>query len=194
MGVAMHSYNNAYGRLPPPSWGMKIEKGRPTGNLSWRVALLPHFGEEENALYRAFHLDEPWDSEHNKKLIEKMPRVYMNPRAPAEPGKTYYKVFVGGGAVFDRDSLRAMSIAQIRDGTSNTIMIAEGGEPVIWTKPDDFEFDPRKPLNLAIPGATGINVCMADGSVRFIDPNRVSQQTLKAAITASGGEVLGRDW
>lgn len=192
MGLAMHNYHSAYNRLPPSAWGTKVENGRQTGKLSWRVAVLPFM--EQGPLYEQFHHDESWDSEHNKKLIPKMPRVYVNPRAPTEPGKTYYKVFVGGGAIFDRDPLRSRSLIGITDGTSNTIMIAEGGEPVIWTKPDDFEFDPKKPLNLAIPGMTGVNVCMADGSVRFLDLGRISPQTLKAAITASGGEVLGRDW
>ena len=42
--------------------------------LSWRVQLLPYLGEEK--LYKEFHLDEPWDSEHNKKLIARMPDVF----------------------------------------------------------------------------------------------------------------------
>ena len=51
----------------------------PTGKalLSWRVALLPFL--EENELYKQFHLDEAWDSDHNKKLLAKMPRVFAPP-------------------------------------------------------------------------------------------------------------------
>ena len=40
-------------------------------------------------LYKEFHLDEPWDSEHNKKLIEKMPPALASPHlgdAPAGQG------------------------------------------------------------------------------------------------------------
>ena len=37
--------------------------------LSWRVQILPYI--EEQQLYQDFHLDEPWDSEHNIKLLEK---------------------------------------------------------------------------------------------------------------------------
>ena len=33
--------------------------------LSWRVLLLPYL--EQNNLYQQFKLDEPWDSENNKK-------------------------------------------------------------------------------------------------------------------------------
>jgi prepilin-type processing-associated H-X9-DG protein len=192
LGVAMHSYHDATGRFPPPAGGWPQVGGRPVGRLSWRVQLLPHI--EQAPLYNQFKLDEPWDSEHNKALIPKMPKVYASPRAPAEPGKTYYKVFVGGGAIFDRDPNTPASIFRITDGTSNTIMIAEGGDPVVWTKPDDFEFDPKKPLpKLALPGTPGINVAMADGSVRYIDLGWEPERALKAAITASGGEIVNLD-
>ena len=36
--------------------------------------MLPHLRQHD--LYKRFHLDEPWDSEHNKKLLEKMPEIF----------------------------------------------------------------------------------------------------------------------
>lgn len=47
--------------------------------LSWRVHILPYIEQKE--LYDQFHLDEPWDSEHNKTLISKMPAIYESPFA-----------------------------------------------------------------------------------------------------------------
>ena len=91
----MHNYESAYGKLPPAA--IVDRKGKKL--LSWRVMILPYI--EQDNLYRQFKLDEPWDSEHNKKLIPLMPKVYADPRGPAEPGKTYYKVFVGKDAGFD---------------------------------------------------------------------------------------------
>ena len=41
------------------------------------MAILPYI--EQDALYKEFHQDEPWDSEHNKKLIDKMPVTYAVP-------------------------------------------------------------------------------------------------------------------
>ena len=65
----------------------------------------------------------------------------------------------------------------------------------VWERVAAGDMPPKKPLpELTLPGATGINVCVADGSIRFIDPGRMSEKTLKAAITANGGEVLGPDW
>ena len=52
-----------------------ICRGKPL--LSWRVHILPFL--EEGELYKQFRLDEPWDSEHNRKLIEKMPDAYADP-------------------------------------------------------------------------------------------------------------------
>ena len=198
IGLAMHVYHDANGRFPSagqfdPKLGQNVP---PTAKplLSWRVALLPYL--DEDALYRQFKLDEPWDSEHNKKLIEKMPKVYTTPLAVAPPGETYYKVFVGtgDGAVWPMFELRrGRSMVAITDGTSNTIMVIEGGDPVIWTKPEDIVYDPKKPLpNLGLPGQPGVNVVMGDGSVRFLVLDALPEKQIRAMITANGDEVEGK--
>ncbi|HEY1375663.1 MAG TPA: DUF1559 domain-containing protein, partial [Gemmataceae bacterium] len=100
--LAMHNYNDAYqGKLPAHAIYAADVK---TPLLSWRVAILPYL--EEEALYKEFKLDEPWHSEHNKKLIPRMPKVYLSPTVlpPKEPGRTYYQVFVGGGAPWERST------------------------------------------------------------------------------------------
>jgi hypothetical protein len=61
-------------------------EGENTG-LSWRVHLLQFLDPAEVDLYEKFHLDEPWDSDHNKTLIAKMPNVFRSP-AVTEPGHT----------------------------------------------------------------------------------------------------------
>jgi Protein of unknown function (DUF1559) len=69
IAIATENYHDTFDHLPAD-----IMSAEGTPLLSWRVALLP-FLEQAN-LYEEFRLDEPWDSEHNKKLLEKMPRVY----------------------------------------------------------------------------------------------------------------------
>jgi hypothetical protein len=44
-------------------------------------------------------------------------------------------VFVGPGAGFERDPGHTVRMAQIGEGASSTLMIAEAGEPMPWTKP-----------------------------------------------------------
>src|SRR5262249_47458476 len=146
--------------------------------LSWRVAILPYLGEDK--LYKQFKLDEPWDSEHNKKLIEKMPKVYAPPQGvEAKPGHTFDRMFDGPGTMF-----RMKTLAAVPDGKSNTLMVVEAGEPVIWTKPDELPYDADKPLpKLGGHFPTGFNALFGDGSVRFIRKG-IDEKVLRALITA----------
>jgi RNA polymerase sigma factor (sigma-70 family) len=97
IGIALHNYHNDYDTLPAPA--IYGKNGKPL--LSWRVTLLPYI--EQDNLYQQFNLDEPWDSEHNKKLLAKMPKTYVPPGVKTkEPYLTYYQVFVGPGTVFLR--------------------------------------------------------------------------------------------
>lgn len=188
IGLAMHNYHDVNGAFPPAA--VCDKKGRP--QLSWRVLILPYL--EQEALYKQFKLDEPWDSEHNKKLIAKMPQVYAIP-GTQKPGatETYYRVFVGNGAGFDW--LTGTKIANITDGTSNTFMCATGATAVPWTKPDELEFDPAKDpsklMGMVVDGKA--QVAMFDGSVRTLS-KLPSADTLRALITRSGGEVVGDDF
>src|SRR5471030_1054793 len=111
----MHNYHDTYGSFPPAA--ICDKKGKKL--LSWRVAILPYI--EQDALYKQFKLDEPWDSEHNKKLSDVLVRTYVDPRLPDPKGRTYYKLFVGKETPFDW--LQSMKIQDIADGTSNTVMV-----------------------------------------------------------------------
>ena len=81
---------------------IRDKNGKPL--LSWRVAVLPYMDHIE--LYRQFHLDEPWDSPHNKTLIDKMPDVFADPepriKKSAGTGKTTFQLPVGPRTIFAR--------------------------------------------------------------------------------------------
>lgn len=181
MALAFHILADEKGSLPTD---IMDKNGKPL--LSWRVAILPYL--EEGNLHKQFKLDEAWDSENNKKLLEKMPKVYTPPRGTFDKGHTPYQSFAGNGAFM---SGKPLKFQQITDGTSNTFMIAEAGEGVPWTKPADIAFDPQKPL----PKMGGIfdgnfNVALGDGSVRHILKG-VKEENLKKYITIAGGEAPG---
>ncbi len=185
IGLALHNYESANNELPPAA--IVDKKGKPM--LSWRVMILPYI--EQDNLYKEFKLDEPWDSENNKKLISKMPKVYEHHSAPKKEGHTHYRVFVGKGAMWDY--LKGEKLAGIPDGTSNTWMVVEAQESVIWTKPEELEYDPKKDVeSLGTHTDGGFLALFGDGSVRYITP-KISQRNRHAYITKNGGEVVGRD-
>ncbi|MEI7923243.1 MAG: DUF1559 domain-containing protein [Planctomycetota bacterium] len=182
-GLAMHNAHDSKDRAFPKQ-AITDKDGKPL--LSWRVAILPYL--EEGELYKQFHLDEPWDSPHNKSLISKMPKSYACPSHSTPPGMTTYMAVSGKGTMFEPN--KGTSLASVLDGTSNTIMLVEGTEPVEWTKPVDIEYNPNDPsamIGSRHPG--GYNVLFADGSVRFLKLG-ISRELLKALFSKSGGEVV----
>jgi hypothetical protein len=161
--------------------------------LSWRVYILPFV--DENALFQQFHLDEPWDSPHNRTLIDKMPSVYRLPMSKTEKGRTNYLLPVGNGAVFEAD--KPTEFKDIKDGLGNTIMTVavDDEHAVIWTKPEDWSFDPKDPtrgLGRFAEGSINLGIC--DGSVMWMawpkGPKDI--ETLRAMFTRSGGEPIPR--
>lgn len=189
LGLACHNYmDNHEGKLPPA-----VVYGPDKKPLySWRVLILPYI--EQNDLYYEFHLDEPWDSEHNIRLLERMPVTYAAPphkrsRLPAY--HTVCHVFVGPGTAFEGPE--GVNFGDFPDGTSNTLLIVEAGEAVPWTKPEEIPFVPDEPIHLPCLFHDGFRACIADGSVRFIKKD-IDQARLRAAITRNGGEKIGLDW
>jgi hypothetical protein len=214
IGLAMHNYEATMGQLPAGIVGPKGEIG-----LSWRVQILPYIEGDRDAakLYEQFNLKEPWDSEHNKKLLAKMPKVFESPGKAAE-GKTHLRSFAGETAFVRLPPqgfvpkgkappppfpnlqpgmpVPGNRLAGISDGTSNTIAVAEAPEAVEWTKPDDLPFRGFPTLEKPIPAPKlggvfdgGFHGLMCDGAVHFF-PATLSDKTLAAMITVNGGEVL----
>src|SRR5262249_12243111 len=95
IALALHNFHSSNGRFPPA--GSRDKNGNAL--LSWRVTILPFV--EQQALFNEFHMDEPWDSPHNKTLLDKMPMLYAVPGASAGVGMTFYRGFSGKGAFFD---------------------------------------------------------------------------------------------
>jgi hypothetical protein len=190
LGLALHNYHDNYGRFPP--YALPAKDGRPL--LSWRVAVLPFL--DQGPLYRKFHLDEPWDSPHNKALLPLMPRTFETAGVPDDqPDRTFYQVFVGPGAGFDRDPRHTLRVTQITDGTSATLMIAEAGAAVPWTKPEDLFVESGGPLpRLGGIFADGFHACTFDTRVHFLGRKVYDDEpALRALIGIADGKPADPD-
>jgi hypothetical protein len=188
IGLAISLYHEANSCFPPAA--IVDRNGKPI--LSWRVLILPYI--DNSALYAKLHLDEPWDSPHNRSLLEPTPRVYACPSdATAKPGMTGYQVVIGAGTAFERN-LKPLKIQDFTDGLDHTLLVGESPRAVPWTKPEDLSFD------MTIPNSglgshhgyhnNGFNALFGDRSVRFIK-STISPKTLDAILTRNGAESDG---
>jgi hypothetical protein len=184
-----------------------------TLGLSWRVGLLPSVGEK--ALYEKFNLDQPWDSEHNKPLIEQMPELLKSPRGGAPTGHTFYRTFVSlptsksrwhtayppllttkeveGRYKYSLPAGLPLSFAAqttIVDGSINTLFFVEAVEAVPWTKPDELAYDEAAPLpKLGGVYDDGFFAVSMAGVVVFV-PKGTDEKTIRALITSNANDPI----
>ncbi len=185
IALAMHNYAAAN----DDDWPRNIvdKNGKPL--LSWRVIILPYIEQAE--LYMQFKLDEPWDSDNNKKLLAKMPDVYKVGIEEKSATKTYYQGFAGPGAVFEPGKKLNLK-SSFTDGTSNTISVVEAGPPVEWTKPADIEYDRKTFQKVAGPFRNVIMAGMSDGSTFPFKPD-LKPEVWCDFIEHADGNVVDHD-
>lgn len=142
--IAALSYEQTVGKPLPRA--IVSADGKPL--LSWRVALLPYL--ERQDLYQQFHLDEPWDSDHNRKLIAEMPSLFAHPSAPEqrELGATMIQIPVGEGTLYGE----TIQPKKFTEGNQSAWFVVTGmNHSVVWTKPEDVEIDPQSPFDVFFP-------------------------------------------
>lgn len=186
LGIALHKYHEWKRRFPP-----HLHQNHPADYdsdlrpfLSWRVHLLPVLNMRP--LYEQFHLNEPWDSPHNKPLLAKMPDLY---RTGDDPAKTTFQMVVGNGTAYEgKDGLQ---LQDFRDGTSKTALVVDAGQgkAVPWTKPEDLPFDEDNPIRAFGKSDFGNEflTVLADGSTKTI-PYDIDPESLRALFTRAAGD------
>ena len=116
------------------------------------------------------------------------PPPYAPPRfkeSLVPPHHTICHVFVGPGTAFEGPG--GLKLAKdFPNGTSNTLLFVEAGEPVPWTKPEEIAYDPHQP----VPRLRGFfknryRASTADGSRREIRDD-TPEEELRAMIARTG--------
>lgn len=171
--LAMHNYMSVHNRFPfatPPG---------ESEDLSWMVRVLPYV--EEFELYQQFDLTQGWDSPQNRKLLDKMPKVF------GEGNETKLRWIQSEVAGF----------GDITDGSSNTIAFIHGGQPIPWTENKPMTIDEAKSLFRGLKPNEFLIVGRYDGSVQKLTKSEdmdedEALEAFEALLTPAGGEVSNR--
>ncbi len=209
IGLACLNHESSSGTFP-----VGAIEWRPSGDtskrqLAWSAFLLPYI--EQQNVYQQLNLGTAFDSVQNQAGAAAVIETYICPsgrrgtelvegRGPCDYGGIFGERINSpnnppkGIMIYDR----AISIAEVFDGTSNTLLVAE--DPVWgdgqWINGRNV-FDQAFAINAAPAfendirsdhpgGASGVR---ADGSVSFLD-EQMDLYPLGAICTRAGGEVF----
>lgn len=173
---ALLQQTGSYSPLPP---GALANSG-----LSWRVHLLPYLNQRP--LYDQFHLDEPWDSPHNRLLIERMPDEF---RLGTDVGLTRFRIFTGSDMPFELG--HTVRPQDLTDGERTTVLVfVVGSEKAVpWTQPDDEPFQRDQPLDsLGLRAQEPFAAMTSSGFI--VRPSGAHPEKIAAVATARGGELV----
>lgn len=225
LGLALHMYHEVHRCFPPGSYVMGPSFPMQSG-WGWGAMALPYI--EQNAIYKEINFGTGTGLGANLPLIAIGIPAF---RCPAEIGADAISCAPPGGSAFQLASgnycgsegvLSAMSairIAQITDGTTQTLMLGErlvqpGGltslpftsawcgqvafadeydlRSVPYLLPDanhPINASPSDPLCFGSRHPNGANFVLADGSCVFLN-NSIDTQVFVALGTPDGGETV----
>jgi hypothetical protein len=137
--LAMLNYESVNGHFPPSV--VTDDAGNPL--YSWRVALLPYLDGKQ--VYDKLHLDEPWDSPHNRPLLDEFDAdIFSSPRIDRtlndKSREAHYVAIVGEQTAWPPGP--GVAIRDISDGLWGTAVLVEvGGLDIHWAEPRDMTYE-----------------------------------------------------
>ncbi len=193
IGLALHNYHDVYSMFPPG--GIYTKNNEPYN--AWMTSILPFV--EQAALYNQIDFNQPWTASKNQPLFKMVIPSFLNPNIGPEAslvgggfGASHY---AGNSQVLKNNG--SVKFDKMTDGTSNTILAGEvSGGFMAWGDPENRR-DPANGFGTAsnqfggpVNGRGGVNMLLADGSVRFISES-VDPLTLKALASPDGNDKVG---
>jgi len=205
--TALQDYHAAQQRFPP---GRNLKTPVEYG---WGYYLLTQL--EQPGLFSKFDQTKPWDHSTNIALADTPLKIFRCPSTTLKtPGKSDYAGVLGSFEVNiqsfglengvmvtvtprQRNSTR---LADITDGATNTILIAESADRLVtstsrWVSGsncvlhDDHKGGKAQGTDLFSFHPVGAHVGYADGRVQFV-PEGTSEQIISAICTRACGEIV----
>jgi prepilin-type processing-associated H-X9-DG protein len=216
IGVGMHGYHEAHQVFSPGSIEMRSLTSLPrfkARQIAWSALILP-FMEQAN-LFATLDLSKPFDNAKNADGAAHVLPFYLCPSVGRTSnlvnsrGACDYGGIMGqtlnpsaiyqDGVMIDQETgTTLLSMQDIRDGLSNTLMVSEDAA---WTDGQWINgqnvFIVSWPINTPANGDNeirsnhphGANGMFCDGSVHFLSET-MSTETLKGICTRAGGEII----
>jgi prepilin-type N-terminal cleavage/methylation domain-containing protein/prepilin-type processing-associated H-X9-DG protein len=171
IALALHNYESTNGYFPASN------TSGPAKRHSWMTFLLPYI--EQQTVYQGYNINKNWYAPSNRKPVMAQFKIYQCPSTPdhnrvdaaypTQPACGDYNAIKGvspelvaiglvSGTNLQGVLVKNMNtrIADITDGTSNTIMVAEdAGRPELWT------------AGLQVAGASTVGGAWADDQGPF---------------------------
>jgi prepilin-type processing-associated H-X9-DG protein len=221
IGLALHGYHDGSNTFPSGGWiSVPSNPATASMNIGWSAVILPWL--EQRSLYDGLNLSWPYGNSVNSSVGHIVVTGYL---CPSEPRTTLWALDVndifpyadgdyGGmygprGLAYPTDVNdpprgtmlfnQPVSLAQILDGSSQTLLVGEDPEAIhaLWISGHNL-FDECCPINarpkfeygeeLTSQHPGGVNALFGDGSVRFLK-NTTNPVVLSALCTRAGGEI-----
>ena len=184
IGIALHNYHDQFRTFPPAV--VTDASGKPL--YSGRVLLLP-FLDQQN-LYDAFDLTQPWDSPRNQPHSETALAIFMDPANQSENARSDYLFVTGAGTILEAGKKVSLEDVSSGDGAANTLLVVEvKGSGTSWAEPRELEIS--RPVSLPAGNHVGGNLLLfADGSARFVEKDLLGPSQVRALATRAGFEPL----
>lgn len=226
ISLALHNYHDVYNSFPPAivynekgeklySWRVLLlpffvsdDDESTQGNHDWdrstdlwdyfelrrRTHVDRRIGSQIRKLMAEFDLTQAWDSPANRHLSEMDFELYRRPNNEIGATTDYFAV-TGPDTAWPLD--RPTNFGDFLDGSSNSIMIVEGGDVVgvCWAEPRDLEFEKMNfkingPERPGIFGRTteGAYIARADGSTEFLS-KKTDPDTIKSLLLINDAPI-----
>jgi hypothetical protein len=191
ISVALRSYADENSVYPPAV--NRDASGRPLH--SWRVLILPHLGKDEEALYKEYHFDEPWDGPHNRELANRMPEAY---RCPEDPGAgdshtSYVAIADGATDEFAAYPTGGSNAPPKKPPMTQYLVVESADSGINWMEPKDITLGSNGQPDTPLPDHFGYHVggslALKEDDEKVVLPD---EQLAKAIVTKPPPPAAGK--